>query len=176
MSSLTLTPSFDKTKTVNARWARIDFTPTGGSVIKISCKLLDPDSKLTTAILKQPSAVDDIISEVDEVEVEREETITLVDIEEIDVVIAALGGLNGLAKGTALGYVRDPRDVHGAAGKVRYAISGPSSAAFACSLRRPDGAVRMGGNDWSKTSLLLRNLCGAKLVWTSAATAPDVGP
>lgn len=173
MSSLSLTHTFDKNKTVNARWARIDFTPTSGSVVKLSCKLLDPESKLTTAILKQPSAIDDVITEVDEVEVEREETLTLVDIEEIDTVIAALGGMNGLVKGTALGYVRDPRDARGASGKVRYAISGPSSSAFACSLRRPDGAVRMGGNDWSKTSLLLRNLSGSKLVWTATAAAPD---
>lgn len=172
MSSLTLTGSFDKTKAVHARWARLDFTPTGGSVVKISCKLLDPDSKLTTSVLKQPGS-DDIIRDVEEVALEAEETITLVDIEEIDVVIAALGGLNGLAKGTALGYVRDPRDVTGASGKVRFVISGASGAAFACSLRRPDGAVRMGGADWSKTSLMIRNLSGAKLVWTSAGAAPD---
>ncbi len=174
MSSLTLTPSFDKTKTVNARWARLDFTPAGGSVVKISCKMLDPDSKLTTSVLKQIGA-DDLLHDAEEVAVEVEETLTLVDIEEIDVVLAALGGLNGLVKGTALGYVRDPRDVLGAAGKVRYSISGAAGAAFACSLRRPDGAVRMGGTDWSKTSLMIRNLSGAKLVWTPAAAAPDVG-
>ncbi len=173
MSSLTLTNSFDKTKAVNARFARLDFTPAaGGGVVKISCKMIDPDSKLTTSVLKQPGA-DDIIREVDEVAVESEETLTLVDIEEIDTVITALGGLNGLVKGTALAYVRDPRDVTGASGKVRYCISGTGGAAFACSLRRPDGAVRMGGNDWAKTSLLVRNLSGAKLSFTAAAPAPD---
>ncbi len=172
MSTLSLTSSFDKTKAVNARWARLDFTPTGGSIVKISCKMIDPDSKLTTAVLSQPGT-DDVISEVDEVEVSREETILLVDIEEIDIVIAQLGGLNGLKKGTALGYVRDPRDATGASGKVRYCISGAASAAFACSIRRPDGAVRIGGADWAKTSLLIRNLSGAKLVWTPAAAAPD---
>lgn len=174
MSSLTLTPSFDKTKAVKAAWGRFDFTPAGGALVKISCKMIDPDFKEETSILKQPGA-DDLLHDVDEVPVSIEETITLVDIEEIDAVIALLGGLGGLVKGTGIGYVRDPRDVTGAAGKVRYSISGAAGAAFACSIRRPDGAVRMGGADWSKTSLLIRNLSGAKLVWTPAAAAPDVG-
>ncbi len=172
MPTLTLTPSFDKTKTVNARWARFDFTAAGGALVAISCKMIDFDSKLETAVLKQPGA-DDLIHDADEVEVGVEETITLVDIEEIDLVLTALGGLNGLKKGVGKAYVRDPRDAKGAAGKVRYLVSATGSADFACSLRRPDGAVRMGGADFSKTSLTVRNLSGAKLLWTANAAAPD---
>lgn len=161
--STVLTKSFDKTKTVNARWSRIDFTPTGGSAVKISCKLLDPESKLTTQILKQPGS-DDLNRDVDEVATESEETFALVDIEEIDLVLATLGGLNGLKKGAAVVYVKDPRD---ATGKVKYSVT-----LSACSLRRNDGAVRMGG-DWSKTTLLLRSLTGAPLAWVIAPNAPD---
>lgn len=161
-----LTKFFDKTKTVNARWSRVDFTPAGGSVVKISCKLLDPDSKLTTQILKQPGT-DDLNRDVDEVATEAEDTIGLVDIEEIDTVLATLGGLNGLVKGAAVVYVKDPRD---AAGKVKYSV-----AITSCSLRRNDGAMRIGG-DWSKTTLLLRSLTGDKLTWTVAPNAPDTVP
>ena len=162
-----LTKSFDTTKTVNARWTRVDFTPTGGSVVKLSCKLLDPDSKLTTQILKQPSGTDDINRDVDEVATGSEDTFALVDIEEIDTVLTTLGGLNGLVKGAAVIYVKDPRD---AAGKVKYSV-----AIASCSLRRNDGAMRIGG-DWSKTTLLLRSLTGDKLTWTIAPNAPDTAP
>ena len=161
-----LTKSFDPSKAVNARWSRVDFTPTGGSVVKISCKLLDPDSKLTTQILKQPGA-DDLNRDVAEVATEAEDTFALVDIEEIDTILSALGGLNGLKQGAAVLYVKDPRD---AAGKVRYTVT-----LSACSLRRNDGAMRIGG-DWSKTTLLLRSLTGDKLTWTVAGNAPDSVP
>jgi hypothetical protein len=167
---LTLTSTFDPTKTVNSRRQRVDFTPTGGSIVKISCKVLDVDSKLTTSILKQPGT-DDLIRDVAEVAVEAEETITLVDIEEIDAVLSALTGLNGLVLGVAKAYVKDPRDASAAV--VRYSITGAAGATFACSLRRPDGAVKFGGNDYSKTSLLLRNLSGAKLVFNIGAASPD---
>ena len=159
-----LTKTFDKTKTVAARWARVDFTPTGGSVVKLSGKLLDVDAKITTAVLKQPGT-DDLNHAVDEVAVEMDESVTLVDIEEIDAILSLLGGFNGFAKGAAVVYVKDPRD---AAGKVKYTI--PS---FACSVKRPDSAIRMGGQDFSKSSLVFTNLSGAKLVPTIAGDAPD---
>lgn len=167
MSNLVLTKSFDPTKTVNARWSRADFTPAGGAVVKISGKLFDPDSTLETAILEQPGA-DDLNREVAEVAIGAKDTVTLTDIEEIDIVIATLGGLNGLVLGAVDFYVKDPRDAVGAAGKVKYKVSFTS-----CSVRRPDGPVRMGGKDYSKTSLLFRNLSGVKPVWTVAAAAPD---
>lgn len=168
--SVALTATFDPTKTVNSRRQRVDFTPTGGTVVKISCKALDVESKLTTSILKQPGT-DDLIRDVAEVAIEAEETLTIVDIEEIDAVLDALTGLNGLVQGTAKAYVKDPRDASAAV--VRYSITGAAGAAFACSLRRPDGAVKFGGTDFSKTSLILRNLSGAKLMFNKAAAAPD---
>lgn len=161
----TLNKTFDKTKAVAARWGRIDFTPTGGAVVKLSGKLLDIDAKLATSVLKQPGA-DDLNHAVEEVAVEIDESITLVDIEEIDAMLALLGGFNGLVKGSAVVYVRDPRD---AAGKVKYLIP-----AFYCSVKRPDGAIRLGGTDWSKTSLVFTNLSGTKLTPTIAGDAPDV--
>jgi|GEM_PF-5792057 len=112
----TLTSNFDKTKTVAARWARVDFTPTGGSVVKISCKLIDPESKLQTTILKNPG-LDHLNHAVEEVATEMDESVTLVDIEEIDTVISLLGGLNGLVKGACDVWVRDPRD---ATSKAKY--------------------------------------------------------
>ena len=164
-----LTASFDPTKAVNSRRQRLDFTPTGGSVVKISAKMIDVDRKLSTAVLKQPGN-DDINHDVAEVAVDSEETIVLVDVEELDVIIAALGGLNGLVAGAALAYVKAPRD---ATGVTRATISGAAGAAFACSIKRPDGPIRIGGADWSKTSLIVRNLSGAKLVWTVAGASPD---
>lgn len=158
-----LTKSFDKTKTVAARWARIDFTPAGGSAVKISGKLLDVDAKIATTMLKQPAG-DDLNHAVDEVATEIDESVTLVDIEEIDVILGLLGGFTGFVKGAAVVYVRDPRD---AAGKVKYLI--PS---FACSCKKPDGAIRMGGQDFSKSSLVFTNLSGAKLVPTIAGDEP----
>lgn len=165
----TLTPTFDPTKGINSRRQRFDFTPSGGALVKISCKMIDPEQKLTTSVLKQPGS-DDINRDVAEVAIDAEETITLVDVEEIETIITQLGGLNGLIQGTGTLYVKDPRD---AAGKVKAIISGAAGAAFACSIKRPDGAIRIGGQDWSKTSLLIRNLSGAKLVWTAAGDAPD---
>src|SRR5262245_59369402 len=104
--ALELTPSFDKAKTINSRRQRFDFTPTGGSVVKISCKMMDVDQKLTTQTLKQPGS-DDINREVEEVAIDAEDTITLVDIEEIDTIITQLSGLNALVKGTGKGYIKD---------------------------------------------------------------------
>ena len=169
MPTIQLTPTFDPTKAIHSRRQRFDFTPANGSLVKISCKMIDLESKLTTSVLKQPG-LDDILRDVAEVAVENEETITLVDVEEIDTIMTALGGVNGLVQGTGILYVKDPRD---ATGQVKFTLSAAAGAAFACSIRRPDGAVRIGGVDWSKTSLLIRNLSGAKLVKTNAATAPD---
>ena len=172
----TLTTTFDPTLAVNSRRQRCDFTPAGGAVVKISCSKIQPDPKLSTSVLKQPAA-DNVNREVDEVPTDAEETITLVDVSELDKVFAALGGMNGLVKGTALLYVADPRD---AAGKVRVIIGVDGAApntptAFACSIKKPDGAVDIGGTDWSKVSLTVRNLSGKKLQWFPAQSAPDVG-
>jgi hypothetical protein len=165
----TFAKTFEKTKTAAIRWGRFDFTPAGGAITKISCKLFDPEAKLQTVLLKQPGA-DDANHAVDEVLLEFDETITLVDIEEIDSVFALLGGLNGLVKGTGKIYLRDPRD---AASKVKYALTAAAGAAFDCSVKRPDGAIRMGGTEFSKTSLVITNLSGAKLVATVAGDMPD---
>lgn len=166
----TFAKTFDKTKTAAVRWGRADITPTGaGSATKVSGKLFDPEAKLQTVMLKQPGS-DDANRAVDEVLLDVDESITLVDVEEIDTIFTLLGGLNGFVKGTALVYLRDPRD---AAGKVKYAISGAAGAAFACSVKRPDGAIRMGGTDFSKTSLVITNLSGAPLVVTLAGDMPD---
>ena len=160
----TFTPSFDKTKTLKGAWGRIDFTPTGGALTKISCKMFDPDGKLSTVLLKQPDAAG-ILRDVDDVPLEASETVTAVDLEEIDVMLALLGGLTGHLKGTATLYLRDPRD---AAGKVAYKTN-----TFACSVKRPDGALRIGGADFSKTSIIFTNLSGAMITWSRAADAPD---
>lgn len=165
----TLAKTFDKTKTAAIRWGRLDFTPTGGAVTKISCKLFDVESKISTVMLKQPGS-DDLNHAVDEIAIEQDESITLVDIEEIDAILALLGGLNGFVKGAAKLYLRDPRD---AAGKVKYVITGAAAAAFYCSIKRPDGAIRMGGSDFSKTSLVLTNLSGERLVPAVAGDMPD---
>lgn len=169
-----LTSTFDQAKTVVSKRQRIDVTPAGGgAAVKISCRLLDIDPKLTSQAFKYPSATDDTNRDFAEIEIDAEETITAVDIGEIDLVADALGGLNGLVYGTALIYITDPRD---AAGKVRAVIAGGTKAApvpFNCSLRKPDGAIRIGGTEHAKASLLIRNLSGAKLVWAPAAAAPD---
>jgi hypothetical protein len=169
-----LTSTFDATKRVGSRRQRVDFTAIGaGAATKISSRMLDIEGKLTTQTFKAPSATDDVNRDVTEFAVEAEDIITLVDVEEIDTVITALGGLNELKMGTALIYITDPRD---SSGKVRATLSGAAGAAFACSLKRADGAIRIGGQEWSKTSLVLRNLSGAKLVWTADGAAPDVDP
>lgn len=165
----TFTTTFDPTKAVNSRRQRLDFTPTGGSLTKIACRMIDVDGKLTTSILKQPGS-DDINREVAEVATDAEETITLVDVDEIETVVAALSGLNGLVLGTAKIYIKDPRD---ATGVSKASITGAAAAAFACSVKRPDGAIRIGNTDWSKTSLVVRNLSGTKLSWNAAVASPD---
>jgi hypothetical protein len=172
--AVVLTSTFDATKTVASRRQRVDFTPVGGgSVVKISCRLMDIDPKLTTQTFKHPSATDDTNRDVAEIEIEAEDTITAVDVQEIDTIADALGGLNGLVLGTAMIYITDPRD---ATGKVRAIVAGGTKAApvaFSCSLRKPDGAIRIGGTEFAKSSLLIRNLSGAKLVWAPGAAAPD---
>lgn len=160
----TFTPSFDKTKTVKGAFGRIDFTPAGGALIALSCKIFDADGKLTTLMLKQPDAAG-VLRPVDDVPLEAEESLVAIDVEEIDEVFAILGGLTGHKKGTATFYLRDPRD---AAGVVRYKTN-----SFACSVKRVDGAMKLGGVDFSKSSLMFLNLSGAIITWTSAAVAPD---
>lgn len=165
----TFAKTFDKTKTAAIRWGRLDITPAGGAITKISGKLFDPESKLQTVMLKQPGA-DDANHAVAEVLLEVDESITMVDVEEIDTIFTLLGGLNGLILGTGKVYLRDPRD---AASKVKYALTAAAGAAFDCSVKRPDGAIRMGGTDWSKTSIVITNLSGAKLVVSVAGDMPD---
>lgn len=167
--TLILNSTFDKTKTAAATWARLDFTPAGGSVKKISCKIADFDGKLTTLMLKQPGA-DAIVRDVDELPMEASESITLTDIEEMDEVLAVLGSLTGFLKGTAILYIRDPRDD---TATVRYALTAAAGAAFDCSLKRVDGSTKFGGGDFAKNSLICVNLSGEALVWGAAADAPD---
>jgi hypothetical protein len=168
--AIVLSSTFDPTKGIVSKRQRADFTPSGGSVVKISCRMIDVEGKLTTQAFKAPSSSDDINRDVAELAIEAEDLITLVDVQEIDTVLATLGGLNDLKMGTVLVYIADPRD---ATGEVRAIISGAAGAAFACSLKRADAAIRIGGNEFSKTSLILRNLSGAKLVWSAAGDAPD---
>jgi hypothetical protein len=168
--SLALVSSFDKTKTAAGSWARLDFTPTGGSLVKISCKVADIGGKLSTLMLKQPGP-DAIARAVDEVPLEADEDITLTDIEEIDAVLAVLGAsLTGFKKGTAKLYIRDPRDD---ITKVRFMLTKAAGAAFECSLKRVDGSTKFGGGDFAKNSLVCTNLSGAALVWGATADAPD---
>lgn len=167
---LTLDKSFDPTKTITSRYQRTDFIPSGGSVVKISSKMIDVDSRLITALLKQPAG-GDINRDVAEVAIEAEETVLLVDVEEIEAIWTALGGINGLVLGTAKHYVKDPRDASAAVCKL--SITGAAAAAYSCSIKRPDGAVRIGGQDFSKTSLLVRNLSGAALVVNLDPASPD---
>jgi hypothetical protein len=159
-----LLSNFDKTKTVKGAYARIDFTPAGGVLTKLSCKIIDADGKLTTVMLKEPGA-DGILRNVDDVPVEATEKLTAVDVEEIDSILTIMGGITGHLKGTATAYIRDPRDADGV---VKYKTN-----TFACSVKRADGAIRMGGADFSKTSLDFENLSGAKITFTTAAVAPD---
>jgi len=159
-----LASTFDKTKTAKPIRSLIVFDPEGAAVaVSISCKILDVDSKLTTVMLKQPGP-DDLNHSVDEIGTDVDESMTLVDIEEIDLLITTLGGMQGIVKGSAQVYVRDPRD---AASKVKYHI--PITY---CSLKRADGAVRFGGGEFSKVSLILTNLQGSKLVPAIAANEP----
>lgn len=166
-----LVSSFDETKGAAVRRQRWDFTPSGGSVVKISCRMSDVENKIASEVFSYPGATDDIVRDIGEVQTKSEETITLVDVLEIDTVFTLLGGLNGLVQGTALGYIKSPRD---ATDKVR-TISGAAGAAFAATIRRPDGPVRLGANpiDYAKVSLVLRNVSGAKLVWTASVDMPD---
>jgi hypothetical protein len=165
-----LTHTFDKTKTVAATWARLDITPAGGSLTKISCKVVRIKGDLQTLLLKQPDSAN-VIRAVDEVPIEADEAIMLTDIEEIDSVLSVLGSkLTGFIKGTAKLYIRDPRD---ATGVVRYMLTKAAGAAFECSLKRVDGEVQFGGGDWAKNSLICQNLSGEALLWDDAATAPD---
>lgn len=172
MSTNVLNPTFAPAKTISSQRQRFDFTPNGGSVVQISCKMIDVEKKMATTVLQQPGA-DDVNRDVAEVIVSSESTITLVDIEEIEVVTDLLGGVNGLVFGTGIAYVKDPRDT---TGTVKASITNQTGTAFDCSVRRPDAAIRIGGKDFSKTSLLIRNLSGADLKWNKAATAPDVAP
>ena len=160
----TLISSFDKTKTLKGAWGRVDFTPQGAGLVQLSCKLFEPGSKLTTAALSQPDA-GGMMHAVDDVPVEAEETMTAVDIEEIDAMLNLLVGLGGHLHGVATLYLRDPRD---AAGTVRLQTN-----TFDCTVRRPDGPIRIGGADFSKTSLVFTSLSGAPITWLPDADAPD---
>jgi hypothetical protein len=165
-----LTKTFDKTKTAAATWGRLDITPAGGALTKISCKVIKLDAKVQTIMLKQPDAAA-VLRAVDEVPIEAEESIILTDIEEIDLVLAALGGsATGFIKGTAKLYIRSPLD---AAGVVRYVLTKAAAAAFECSLKRVDGSMDLAGGDFTKNSLVCTNLSGEALVWDDAAAAPD---
>ncbi|MBL9187926.1 MAG: hypothetical protein JNK23_10635 [Opitutaceae bacterium] len=159
-----LTKTFDPTKTAHIRWARFDFTPTSGSLVSISAKVVDLESKVTTAVLKQPGA-GELNRNVDEVTLEVEESFTLVDLEEIDVVLSVLGGLSGIKKGAGILWLKDPRD---AAGKVKYKIS-----LTACSVKRTDGAIKFGGGEWAKSGLVVTNLSGTELTPEIAANEPS---
>lgn len=162
---LSFDKTFDPTKTINARWARWDITPAGaGSATKISCKMFDIDAKVVTELLKQPGT-DDLLRAVDEVAVEADESFLLVDVEEIETIWALLGAQNGFIKGTAVGYARKPGDL-----STKVGLKWPS---FACSVKRPDGTIRIGGREWSKSSLLITNLSGAPIVPTYDQDAPD---
>ncbi len=162
---LSFDKTFDKTKAINARWARFDITPAGaGAATKVSCRMIDIDAKVMTSVLKQPGT-DDLLRAVDEVATEAEETFLLVDVEEIELIWTLLGGVNGFVKGTAIGYAQAPGT---ASTKVRHTYP-----EFACTVRRPDGAIRIGGADWSKTSLLITNISGSPIVPTIDQDAPD---
>lgn len=162
--------TFDKTKTVAGTWGRLDITPAGGALTKISCKMFKFDGKLQTIVLKEPDTAS-VLRAVDEVPIEAEESLLLTDIEEVDVVLALLGAsATGFIKGTAKGYIRDPRD---AAAAVRFALTGAAGAAFACSVKRVDGTMDLASGAFAKNSLIVNNLSGAALVWGAAAVAPD---
>lgn len=153
--------AFDATKTVFARKSFAVFTPTGGSATTVVGKIIDADGKTTIVDRKIPDAAG--INRADiHFASEAEESVTFVDIEEIDVVLAIMGGLTGMVRGSVQVFVVDPRD---AANKVRY-----FSDAFPCALMR-DGAVKMGdGNPAKNPALKFMSEKVGAITWTPNGT------
>ena len=170
-----LTPSFASNTTLISARKRLDFTAdtTGATAVKIACVEINPETKITDVQLKVPSA-DDVLRPIAHVTTEKADTITLIDVTDFDTTVALLGGCNNLVIGTAIAYIKDPRD---AAGTVKYSITAQDGTSpFVCSITRASGAVKINGKDFTKTSLVITNLSGADLKWNKAAVAPDAGP
>lgn len=159
--------TIDKSKAAQVRWAVAVFEPdlpADAEDVTLKGRAMRPNSTLTTATLNWP---DDqgINRPILEIPVEANEDITLADIAEFDTLLDALGGLTGFKLGKVTVYARDPRD---AAGKFRYKL-GP----FDCSMRKPDGEIAFGGNDYSLASVVFKNLSGTALTWVPNADAPS---
>jgi hypothetical protein len=153
--------AFDATKTVFARKSFAVFTPTGGAAVTIVGKIIEPDGKTTIVDRKIPDAAG--INRADiHFASEAEESVSFTDIEEIDSVLALLGGLTGLVRGSVQIFVVDPRDL---ANKVRFL-----SDAFPCALTR-EGALKFGDGNVAKNPTLkfLSEKSGA-ITWTPNGT------
>ena len=135
--------TYDKTKALKARKLIVIFTPTGGAAVNFIGKLADLKGETTVIDSKFPGS-DGINRAVDHMATEGVESIVIKDLEDVETVLTAVGGLTGLKFGTAEAFFIDPHD---AALKVRYATD-----VFPCCMQRA-GNIEVGGG-WSKNPTL----------------------
>lgn len=129
-----------------------------GATANLVGKVVDLDGKTTVIDRKIPDAAGILRADI-HFATEGEESVTLTDIEEIDSVLAFLGGLTGLVHGTVQFFLIDPRD---AAGYVRFL-----SDNLACAVQR-DGTIK-GDNAVSKNpTLKFLNEKSSPITWSPA--------
>lgn len=158
------TAPFDPAKTIFGSKVIAVFTPTSGTAFNIPAKVGDYIYKSTEVMRKVPDSQG--INRPDRVDIsEAEERLELVDLEEVDDVIANMGGFAVKNKqGTVVIWVLDQDDPTGTSVRLK-------SDSFPCSIKVKDGTTKFGGGDHSKVSLSLLSLKAGAIVWTPNATA-----
>jgi hypothetical protein len=159
------TTTFDPTKIVYGAKTYAVFTPTGGSAVNFVGKLMEPDFKTETVNRSVPDASGALRPDATRAK-SAEETFTLTDLEEIDTVLAFMGGLTGIKIGTVQLFIVDPAS---AVNTIRL-----SSDVFNCTAMVKSGTMKIGGGDFSKISLSFvsnKGSAGAVALTPNAATA-----
>jgi hypothetical protein len=160
------TASFSAAQTIFGAKVIVDFTPTGGAVTHIACKLVDLANKSATVERHVPGT--DMVSRPDrQATKEASETFELVDIEEIDAVLTFMTSFSAKNQtGVATIWVIDQNDNTATSVRLK------SEVGFKASLKVKDGTTKFGGGDFSKVSLTLLSLADHGIVFTpNASTA-----
>jgi len=147
------TTPFDSTKITFGVKTFAVFTPTGESAVNFVGKLLDDEYKLETVDRKVPDANGVL---------RADESFTLVDLEEIDEIIAAVAK-TAIVAGSVQLFICDPAD---AVNTVRWL-----SDAFSCTMHVKSGTSKFGGGDYAKMSLTFVSNKGSAgpVTWTPKA-------
>ncbi|MDE2105149.1 MAG: hypothetical protein KGL39_48425 [Patescibacteria group bacterium] len=139
------TTAFDITKAAKIYKVFAVYTPTGGSPVTFVGKMSNIHAATTIFAREIPDA-NGVLRADSHFAQSAEEYVDLTDIEEIDALLSALGGLTGLSRGTVQMFFCDARD---AVNTVRYLTD-----AWACAVLR-DGDIKTGDtNSVSKNPTL----------------------